>query len=97
MVRRPPRSTRPDTLFPSTTLFRSCHLELGVREVERRRRRLHREDLPSVVSGNAENVHSLPSACSSSISLRIRRFGVPCIGRQLSRSHFKTKIGRAHV
>src|SRR3546814_3327893 len=23
MIRRPPRSTRPDTLFPSTTLFRS--------------------------------------------------------------------------
>src|SRR3546814_7936315 len=27
MLRRPPRSTRPDTLFPSTTLFRSiAHL-----------------------------------------------------------------------
>src|SRR3546814_5765665 len=24
MRRRPPRSTRPDTLFPYTTLFRSC-------------------------------------------------------------------------
>src|SRR3546814_16395460 len=24
MIRRPPRSTRPDTLFPYTTLFRSC-------------------------------------------------------------------------
>src|SRR3546814_15138145 len=24
MIRRPPSSTRPDTLFPSTTLFRSC-------------------------------------------------------------------------
>src|SRR3546814_9983617 len=27
MVRRPPRSTRPDTLFPYTTLFRSGHLD----------------------------------------------------------------------
>src|SRR3546814_3527919 len=26
MIRRPPRSTRPDTLFPYTTLFRSPHL-----------------------------------------------------------------------
>src|SRR3546814_476209 len=26
MIRRPPRSTRTDTLFPYTTLFRSCHL-----------------------------------------------------------------------
>src|SRR3546814_14556545 len=25
MIRRPPRSTRPDTLFPYTTLFRSEH------------------------------------------------------------------------
>src|SRR3546814_19785038 len=35
MIRRPPRSTRTDTLFPYTTLFRSfaCHLnlELGKR------------------------------------------------------------------
>src|SRR3546814_16972875 len=26
MIRRPPRSTRTDTLFPYTTLFRSCVL-----------------------------------------------------------------------
>src|SRR3546814_9353843 len=26
MIRRPPRSTRTDTLFPYTTLFRSCHI-----------------------------------------------------------------------
>src|SRR3546814_5229554 len=39
MIRRPPRSTRTDTLFPYTTLFRSgehvAHLERGiVRHVE---------------------------------------------------------------
>src|SRR3546814_7467890 len=28
MIRRPPRSTRTDTLFPYTTLFRSGHLVL---------------------------------------------------------------------
>src|SRR3546814_7682672 len=27
MIRRPPRSTRTDTLFPYTTLFRSRHIE----------------------------------------------------------------------
>src|SRR3546814_6865056 len=26
MIRRPPRSTRTDTLFPYTTLFRSCRM-----------------------------------------------------------------------
>src|SRR3546814_15351102 len=29
MIRRPPRSTRTDTLFPYTTLFRSSHERLG--------------------------------------------------------------------
>src|SRR3546814_12952887 len=29
MIRRPPRSTRTDTLFPYTTLFRSvCHIDM---------------------------------------------------------------------
>src|SRR3546814_6621275 len=30
MIRRPPRSTRTDTLFPYTTLFRSLGLDAGV-------------------------------------------------------------------
>src|SRR3546814_7982756 len=29
MIRRPPRSTRTDTLFPSTTLFRSVQADAG--------------------------------------------------------------------
>src|SRR3546814_2588722 len=29
MIRRPPRSTRTDTLFPDTTLFRSIMNEMG--------------------------------------------------------------------
>src|SRR3546814_9521348 len=30
MIRRPPRSTRTDTLFPYTTLFRSVNMQLAV-------------------------------------------------------------------
>src|SRR3546814_3313261 len=30
MIRRPPRSTRTDTLFPYTTLFRSLHARRGL-------------------------------------------------------------------
>src|SRR3546814_12345315 len=30
MIRRPPRSTRTDTLFPYTTLFRSPHISDGI-------------------------------------------------------------------
>src|SRR3546814_14272149 len=48
MIRRPPRSTRTDTLFPYTTLFRSCksfHIRQmsaaeAVRRDERRRRQV---------------------------------------------------------
>src|SRR3546814_1028841 len=29
MIRRPPRSTRTDTLFPYTTLFRSLEIDVG--------------------------------------------------------------------
>src|SRR3546814_18904609 len=36
MIRRPPRSTRTDTLFPYTTLFRSRHLPAPLRHFARR-------------------------------------------------------------
>src|SRR3546814_13850874 len=36
MIRRPPRSTRTDTLFPYTTLFRSGHVEQLVERAEDR-------------------------------------------------------------
>src|SRR3546814_3157607 len=40
MIRRPPRSTRTDTLFPYTTLFRSGHAAGAARHLPGRRRRL---------------------------------------------------------
>src|SRR3546814_20667582 len=39
MIRRPPRSTRTDTLFPYTTLFRSGHDGRKQRQLDRRERR----------------------------------------------------------
>src|SRR3546814_5074018 len=36
MIRRPPQSTRTDTLFPYTTLFRSPHPHGSVRRARRR-------------------------------------------------------------
>src|SRR3546814_14069057 len=39
MIRRPPRSTRTDTLFPYTTLFRSAPAGAGHGDAGRRRRR----------------------------------------------------------
>src|SRR3546814_2561783 len=43
MIRRPPRSTRTDTLFPFTTLFRSKPL-LAADEVRKLHRIAHEED-----------------------------------------------------
>src|SRR3546814_13267427 len=50
MIRRPPRSTRTDTLFPYTTLFRSlahaCHRDRRLHarlDADLLERRLHRE------------------------------------------------------
>src|SRR3546814_18365249 len=43
LVRRPPRSTRTDTLFPYTTLFRSQGLRRNLRAGAHRGR--HRDDL----------------------------------------------------
>src|SRR3546814_10542851 len=34
MIRRPPRSTRTDTLFPYTTLFRSAVVPAALRQVD---------------------------------------------------------------
>src|SRR3546814_11566932 len=37
MIRRPPRSTRTDTLFPYTTLFRSMNDRIGVIDISLQR------------------------------------------------------------
>src|SRR3546814_1196613 len=42
MIRRPPRSTRTDTLFPYTTLFRSVMFPTDARLLHRARERLVR-------------------------------------------------------
>src|SRR3546814_12907997 len=49
MIRRPPRSTRTDTLFPYTTLFRS------VREPQPQERQLQRRPVAEGVRGGRED------------------------------------------
>src|SRR3546814_9006342 len=46
MIRRPPRSTRTDTLFPYTTRFRSLPHPAGHQEPHRRRGRADRRQRP---------------------------------------------------
>src|SRR3546814_4199125 len=45
MIRRPPRSTRTDTLFPYTTLFRSADLRRTRRRCDQALRRRSRQDV----------------------------------------------------
>src|SRR3546814_17843105 len=53
MIRRPPRSTRTDTLFPYTTLFRSPFGAECAREITRRVRRA-RDLRTMLVSGGGD-------------------------------------------
>src|SRR3546814_989112 len=53
MIRRPPRSTRTDTLFPYTTLFRSFATAFGQVVLEDRRQ--HRGFFPEVHGIGREN------------------------------------------
>src|SRR3546814_8706504 len=52
MIPRPPRSTRTDTLFPYTTLFRSIILEDYFR---RRSSQIHNYPITDIVMGNGVN------------------------------------------
>src|SRR3546814_17102043 len=56
MIRRPPRSTRTDTLFPYTTLFRSEHERVAVLVRERRLPARQLDLLQLVVAAQAEVV-----------------------------------------
>src|SRR3546814_18186210 len=53
MIRRPPRSTRTDTLFPYTTLFRSIAYQQCDRRAERSRGRIPGRGVGDPVAGDA--------------------------------------------
>src|SRR3546814_10772550 len=50
MILRPPRSTRTDTLFPYTTLFRSSDRDARDAVLQRWYRRMLREQIPGLVA-----------------------------------------------
>src|SRR3546814_5226322 len=58
MIRRPPRSTRTDTLFPYTTLFRSPFAVLSRRDGRLRHRRERPVPLDLHLAGNANESES---------------------------------------
>src|SRR3546814_4160522 len=70
MIRRPPRSTRTDTLFPYTTLFRSA-LALQARKVDKACSETHH-----VVMGGARHlleIVELPFGRDASLGLAVDR------------------------
>src|SRR3546814_18393233 len=62
MIRRPPRSTRTDTLFPYTTLFRSHHPALAIEDPPGEQAGLLRPDAPGCSRGAGLELvlHGLP-------------------------------------
>src|SRR3546814_756109 len=106
MIRRPPRSTRTDTLFPYTTLFRSDNLQpliLGIRRDDARCRLPLAADLDDIALGHAEFGHrrarNAGDAAAAFLGARIRHlqfhlfFFYRCFGQGASpskRSEYET-------
>src|SRR3546814_21028420 len=90
MIRRPPRSTRTDTLFPYTTLFRSSAGRGRVRRGGGRIRRCQRGTCPGccpAVSSRCAAFHSIAARTRFSTEGRSeeRRLGTECVSTCRSR------------
>src|SRR3546814_2467559 len=88
MIRRPPRSTRTDTLFPYTTLFRSVHMphlaEAAMNVIERRLHRpmiglpaaldaaAHLFDLEQAIVERRPRRHDAPDEADAELGLAAR-------------------------
>src|SRR3546814_5041968 len=87
MIRRPPRSTRTDTLFPYTTLFRSCACRSA--GAQPRRRIPVRRDHPDgrVPDRSEEHTSELQSLMRISYAVfRLKKQSSTLILRRLTRS-----------
>src|SRR3546814_6518040 len=98
MIRRPPRSTRTDTLFPYTTLFRSIaiHAETGETFDEREAR------VDALAAASAPRSSSPPfpirrseEHTSELQSLMRTSYAVFCLKK--TKSHYKTQLTTALV
>src|SRR3546814_4964680 len=78
IIRRPPRSTRTDTLFPYTTLFRSDSLDMSRQAVTQHRTMLEDANLISTVRQGRAKLHYLNPVALEEIRERwINKFEVP--------------------
>src|SRR3546814_14315616 len=92
MIRRPPRSTRTDTLFPYTTLFRSRRLDESPRQHPRRHMDALSASRALSRSGAPGRRHTRHAAERSTCRAPIVAHG----GRDLA-GRWRPEIGRAHV
>src|SRR3546814_10973563 len=90
MIRRPPRSTRTDTLFPYTTLFRSAEYDT-IAAVKAALR------IPVIANGDIDSPHKalqvLRHTGADAVMIGRAAQGRPWIFREIR--HYQ--IGRAHV
>src|SRR3546814_4486736 len=99
MIRRPPRSTRTDTLFPYTTLFRSFGVAQPIMQPRRRHRALPhrdadlvepRDDIAGSVETGEEAVGKRSEEHTSELQSLMRiSYAVFCLKK-------KTKISYRH-
>src|SRR3546814_2196267 len=110
MIRRPPRSTRTDTLFPYTTLFRSGDIDIAISPqlatIGTLLAHVRRGDIVSVHSlrrGAAEAIEAIAHGDAKSskvIGRPIEKIGLPpgsTIGAIIRNEEVIIEIGRAHV
>src|SRR3546814_10260755 len=96
MIRRPPRSTRTDTLFPYTTLFRSV-AELRLLAVLAQHRRSRRRPFPAAVHrsaarrGGAAGTPRSEEHTSELQSLMRISYAVFCLKKKKKTTHTNTR------
>src|SRR3546814_7468155 len=103
MIRLPPRSTRTDTLFPYTTLFRSA--DEGDRSsalhVVGQRIRRHRDDHAHLRTGNRSRHRPGAGAEQAPMNTwpeRHRRAGAAASARsEIGRANVRTPVTNAHL
>src|SRR3546814_20251883 len=66
MIRRPPRSTRTDTLFPYTTPFRSARVAARVTS------QWHQQDLVVAIAERAYRIETIPAFTGDAVRLPLR-------------------------
>src|SRR3546814_14709200 len=93
MIRRPPRSTRTDTLFPYTTLFRSRHGGPGVVEAVK----MAVADFGGTVNGKPITVLYADYQNKVDITAATARKWMDTDGADMIIESTDSEIGRAHV